>query len=313
MLGLLLVSCLPMPGQAQYFDQQAVEGVLESERVDLDALPDVSYESYVFSHPSGNTVLARHALYRVLGSNDSKVGQQRAKLVELLNRVLLSEVRIGDTLVLPRGAASFDLDFRAYSPFPRRYPGAKAFDKLFVIDKSVQAFAAYEHGDLVRWGAVNTGAPGHTTPAGRYNFNWKEEYRVSSLSPKDEPWEMYWVFNFHETRGIHVHQYAFPAGGPTSHGCVRLIDADAKWIYNWADAWEREGGETGADGGGRLIEPGTTVLVLGEDPGGRPKLFVLGDDAPSLKKVELPADPYDVPPGTPQQERFDRLRTRESR
>jgi hypothetical protein len=31
-----------------------------------------------------------------------------------------------------------------------------------------------------------------------------------------------------------------------------------------------------------------------------------------IKRVVLPASPYDVPPGTPQQERFDRLRAQQA-
>jgi hypothetical protein len=231
--------------------------------------------------------------------------------VELLNRVTLANLSLGDTLVVP---TEFGLDFRAYSPFPRYYPAARDFEKLFIIHKSVQAFAAYEHGKLARWGVVNTGSPEATpTPNGRFNFNWKTEYRVSSLSPPGEPWEMYWVFNFHDARGIHIHQYAMPTGGPTSHGCVRLIDADAKWVYNWADAWTTSAGGTGlASRQGRLLEPGTTVLVLGKEPEGRPHPFHYKARYPVLRRIDLPTDPYSVPAGTPQQERFDALRAQRS-
>ena len=217
-------------------------------------------------------------------------------------------MEIGDTLVVPT-ADGYELDFRAYSPFPRYYPGASDFEKLFIIHKTVQAFAAYEHGRLARWGIVNTGSPESPTPTGRFNFNWKTEYRVSSLSPPGEDWEMYWVFNFHNPRGMHVHQYEFPTGGPTSHGCVRLIDADARWIYTWADTWKTTVGGTGIGSqSGRVLEPGTTVLVIGDDPLGLPHPFDYKKRYPILKKVDLPRHPYDVPAGTPQQEHFDRLR-----
>lgn len=305
LVGLLIVA-LPAHGQG-YIDQTQVENILARRAESLDALPEVYYEYRIFDDPRNNTVLARNTLYKQLGEGDQALGQERARMIELLNRVSLTNLQLGDTLVVP---TEFDLDFRAYSPFPRYYPGARNFDKLFIIHKSIQAFAAYEHGKLARWGVVNTGAPHETpTPNGRYNFNWKEEYRVSSLSPADEPWEMYWVFNFHDARGIHIHQYAMPTGGPTSHGCVRLIDADAKWVYDWADAWTTTAGGTGiASRQGRLIEPGTTVLVLGEEPFGRPHPFIYKDRYPVLRRIELPTDPYDVPPGTPQQERFDAKR-----
>ena len=307
---LLLVCALPVQASAQgYFDQNELEDLLSVRAENLDALPEVFYEYHRFDDPRENTVLARNTFYKRIGDGDISLGKQRSQLVELLNRDKMESLELGDTLVVP---TRWDLDFRAYSPFPRYYTGARNIDKVFIIHKEIQAFAAYEYGQLARWGVVNTGDPKATeTPNGRYNFNWKEEYRVSSLSPPDEDWEMYWVFNFYNARGIHIHQYAFPTGGPTSHGCVRLIDADAKWIYSWADAWKTTVGTTGIGSSqGRLIEPGTMVLVLGDEPAENPNPFSYKKRYPVLKRINLPSNPYAVPPGTPQQERFDKLRAR---
>lgn len=300
-----LAGPLTVSGQA-YINQSEIEEILVGHSAALEELPDVYYDYYVLEDSRGNSVLARNLFYKQVGQGDMELGMRRAKLVELLNRSLLHELSVGDTLVVP---TDFELDFRAYSPFPRYYPGARDLDKLFIIEKSVQAWAAYEHGQLVRWGIVNTGSDEYPTPTGRYNFNWKEEYRVSSLSPPGEPWEMYWMFNFHDARGIHVHQYAMPTGGPTSRGCVRLIDSDARWIYDWADGWRTSAGGTGVGSrAGRILEQGTTVLVLGEDPPGSPLPFDFKRRYPVLNRLELPAHPFDVPAGTPQQEHFDRLR-----
>ncbi len=308
-LGCLLVaSSLSQPSAGQkFFDQIALIDVLEGHRApSVDAVMPAYYEYFIFGHESNNSVLARHELYSILGDGDIEPGADRALLVELLNRRLLLNLGVGDTLVVP---TRYGLDFRAYAPFPRHYPGASDFEKLFIIHKTVQAWAAYEHGALMRWGVVNTGKQLTPTPSGRFNFNWKQEYRVSTLSPPGEDWEMYWVFNIHHARGIHVHQYAFPTGGPTSHGCVRLIDADAKWVYEWAEHWETTAGFIGPwSAQGRIIDQGTTVLVLGDNPEDIPKPFHFREDYPALRTVDLPNNPYDVPPGTPQQERFDRLR-----
>lgn len=302
----LIVGSRPAAAQG-YINQTAIEGVLTQSRVhDLDDLPEVYYNYYVLDDGRDNSVLARNTFYKIIGRGDVERGRNRAKLVELLNRQLLHHSDLGDTLVVPE---KFELDFRAYSPFPRYYPGARDFEKLFIIHKTIQAWAAYEYGQLSRWGIVNTGSTESPTPTGRYNFNWKEEYRVSSLSPPDEPWEMYWVFNFHNARGIHIHQYAMPSGGPTSHGCVRLIDSDAKWIYDWADPWTVSNGRVDyASAGSRIVSPGTTVLVIGDDPAGVPQPFDFKKRYPVLKKIDLPPHPYDVAPGTDQQEHFDRLR-----
>ncbi|GIV61698.1 MAG: L,D-transpeptidase [Rhodothermaceae bacterium] len=305
----LLVAFLvgPAPVAAQYYiNQSALADLLTACPDDLDSLPEINYSYYVLYSSRDNNVLARNTFFKVIGDGDLEEGRKRARLVELLNRKLVSSTNIGDTLVVPD---RFDVNFCAYSPFPYYYPGARDFDKLFIIEKEIQAWAAYEYGRLVRWGIVSTGGEESPTPNGRYNFNWKAEYRISSLSPPGEPWEMYWVFNFHEGRGIHIHQYAMPTGGPQSHGCVRLIDDDAKWVYNWADGWKlSSGGEGFRSGFGTVVEPGTTVLVLGKETFGHPTPFTYTPRYPVLHRVTLPAHPYDVPPGTAQQEYFDRLR-----
>lgn len=308
-LGLLfLVAGLcPAAGAQGYFDQYAIEDLLSRRVGELDDLPEVYYEYAVIDDPSGNSVIARNRFYARIGNGDSERGRERAKLVELLNRQTIENTALGDTIVVP---TRYGLDFRAYSPFSRYYPGGHNFEKLFIIHKTVQAFAAYEYGKLARWGIVNTGNPDSTaTPTGRFNFNWKEKKRVSTMSPPGEEWTMRWVFNFHAARGIHIHQYSMPTGGPTSHGCVRLIDADAKWIYDWAEPWKTTRGHMGPSSGrGKLLNPGTMVLVIGDDPEGTPQPFEYKERYPVLKRVELPKNPYDVPPGTDQQRMWDRLR-----
>ena len=306
--ALLLLAGLSSPAAAQgYFDQYAIENILARQAENLDDLPEVYYEYAVLDDPSGNSVVARDRFYQRIGEGNSETGRERSQLVELLNRQTVENTPLGDTLVVP---TEFGLDFRAYSPFPRYYPEAHRIKKLFVIHKTVQAFAAYEYGRLARWGIVNTGNPDSTaTPTGRFNFNWKEKKRVSTMSPPGEEWTMRWVFNFHAARGIHIHQYSMPTGGPTSHGCVRLVDADAKWIYDWAEPWQTTQGHMGPSSGqGKLMDPGTMVLVVGDDPEGTPQPFEYKARYPVLKRVELPSSPYDVPPGTNQQEMWDRLR-----
>ncbi|HKL88201.1 MAG TPA: L,D-transpeptidase family protein [Salinibacter sp.] len=304
--GLPVVASSPAAAQG-YFDQYAIEDILSTRVDDLNDLPDVYYEYAVLDDLSGNHVVARNRLYQRIGEGDTELGRERAQLIELLNRQTVENTALGDTLVVP---TQYNLDFRAYSPFPRYYPGAHDLGKVFIIHKKVQAFAAYQYGKLVRWGIVNTGNPDSTaTPNGRFNFNWKQRERVSTLSPPGDEWRMRWVFNFVASRGIHVHQYSMPTGGPTSHGCVRLVDADAKWIYDWAEPWNTTKGHIGpASIQGKLLNPGTMVLVLGDEPAGDPEPFAYKERYPVLKRVSLPNNPYDVPPGTSQQKRWDERR-----
>ena len=270
-------------------------------------VPRVHYSYYVV--PQGqNRLEARLALYNEFGGDRDVI----KPLLWLLNRNDLENLSPGDTLVVP---THFGLDFRAYSPFPRYYPGAAGLGKIVILDKQIQAWGAYERGELARWGIINTGVESARTPAGRFNVNWKEEYRVSTLSPgygkpegQGDLWEMYWVMNLHEARGIHMHQYALPTSGPASHGCIRMLEPDAKWLYGWTDTWTVENqrdpiSSVGAD----IKDQGTVVLIIGEDISEPPRPFLHRDRYPVIRMVNLPPDPYAVEPGTEQQKAFDRL------
>jgi hypothetical protein len=55
------------------------------------------------------------------------------------------------------------------------------------------------------------------------------------------------------------------------------------------------------------------VLVLGDQPDGAPKRFVQTEAGPEMIRVDLPADPYSIRAGSPQQVQFDRARAQAAR
>ncbi len=268
-LALLGVSAT---GRAQgYVDQKAVEPLLSTQGQEATVTP-VGWHLYPISstQKTSKAVLAR--LQKHLDSLPGGLQGQRMAVVELTNRLARKYILQRSELLVPD---RFDDDFRAYAPYPQEWTAAASTPKLFVIDKYTQTFGAYENGQLVRWGLVSTGADDEKTPTGRYTFNWKQELRNSSEAPEGETWEMRWVVNFCESKGLHVHQYALPIAQPASHGCVRLTEADALWNYGWA-------------------ERGTPVLVLNYSPVGLAAHWLPGTGRP-VSLVMLPDDPMGVP------------------
>lgn len=200
-------------------------------------------------------------------------------ILEKLNRADLTHLRRLEYLVVP--LAWLDEDLR-YSPFPVRYPAAFAVAKLLVVHQPAQAFAAYEHGRLVRWGPVSSGRRTQPTPRGLFHLNWRSRGRHSTVDPD---WYMEWYFNFDNAGGLALHSYALP-GYPASHACVRLLERDAIWIYEWGDA-------TGPGAGGQDTRPGTPVWIIGQYAFGAPppwrtlEHLSLGIDLPEALPPDL--------------------------
>lgn len=179
----------------------------------------------------------------------NKHGSEGFLAILHLNRIDLEHLRQGSTLIVPeRPATVADL-----SPFPQSL-GTDAPPRLLLVSKRVQAFAAYEAGSRVRWGAASTGRRETPTPSGLFATNWRAKLRRSS---DNAAWLLPWYFNFINASGVSFHQFALP-GYPASHACVRLVEANAQWIYEWAETWVL------ADEGRRVEVYGTPVIVFGE-------------------------------------------------
>ncbi|MFH1143409.1 MAG: L,D-transpeptidase [Candidatus Eisenbacteria bacterium] len=186
------------------------------------------------------------------------------------NRIDQDHVRRDDFLIIPSGLREAGAlpDSLFGSPFPRALAAAESLRKLVIVSIRVQAFAAYDHGWLIRWGPASTGRKATPTPAGLYHVNWKDEERASTIN---EEWLLKWCLNIDNLLGVSLHEYALP-GWPASHSCVRLGHEDAQWLYDWAEQWKLS-----ADGLA-IVEPGTPVLVFGEYPWGRPPWKRLNED-----------------------------------
>jgi hypothetical protein len=172
-------------------------------------------------------------------------------VLQKLNRADLAHLDRLPALVIPDLWVDHEL---AYSPMPRHFPQGRQHRRVVIVYQPAQVFGAYEYGELVRWGPVSTGRRTDPTPTGLFHLNWRKQEHVSTIDPD---WVMPWAFNFENRVGLAFHEQDLP-GHPASHGCVRLLGEDARWLFDWADTWTLD------PEGARVLKLGTPVLILGE-------------------------------------------------
>ena len=191
-----------------------------------------------------------------------------------LNRIDLEHLRQGATVVVPENPVSM----AAIAPFPASIgEGNTVAPRLLLVSRRVQAFAAYEKGQLIRWGAVSTRRAETPTPAGLFATNWRAKLRRSTDNPA---WLLPWYVNFINSSGVSFHQFGLP-GYPASHACVRLLEADAIWIFDWAESWVL------ADNGRRVEVYGTPVVIFGDYDFGQPGPWTQLVENPAATEVAL--------------------------
>lgn len=287
LIWLLTLNISMIYGQG-YVAQNEITSIVETQTGDINDIQPVKWEIYDYrDHIEGNNKGYWSEFTEYIESKRGEHAGKRRYIIEMANRISADNFKPGQKLLIP---TTFAEDYRAYSPYPFEYEAAAELPKLLVVDKYTQTFGAYEYGKLIRWGIVSTGLHNETTPPGRYNFNWKAEYRQSTAAPAGEIWELYWMFNFHAAEGIHVHQYALPIAAAASHGCVRFSVADAQWNYKWANGWVRENG--------RLVRNGTPLIIINQNPEGRPAHWQVNYNGEIESLVNLPDDIMRIPAGT---------------
>lgn len=226
--------------------------------------------------------------YRAITSKDSirhalkYFSGDALPLLFAVNRVDSAHIVSLDTLLVPQ---DITLDLLQYSPFPSYAPALKDVHKLLLFSYPAEYFAAYENGRLVRSGPTSMGRKKDTTATGLFYCNWKAEETKSTFN---DEWDLKWNFNIQNKEGIGFHQYTLP-GYPASHSCLRLLEDDAKYLYNWADQWVIKGTDN-------IQVHGTPVIVFGAYPFGsrKPWRSLLSDphaldlDTASLAQIIAP-------------------------
>ncbi|MDB5201012.1 MAG: hypothetical protein JWQ27_421 [Ferruginibacter sp.] len=183
---------------------------------------------------------------------DSGLNANARNILEAINRTDAAHLKTMDSILVP---SDLNADISAYLPFPTHVASLDDVDKILLFSYPAQVFAAYENGELIYTGPTNMGRKKDPTPTGLYFTNWKAEQTTSTFN---DEWDLKWNFNIENKEGIGFHQYELP-GYPASHSCLRLREADAKLLYNWADQWELKGTDV-------VLAKGTPVIVFGSYP-----------------------------------------------
>lgn len=174
----------------------------------------------------------------------------KAAIYAALNRLDAVHFRPSKEYIVPD---VYHADLLKYSPFPIQVNSLHNIDKCIFISYALQAFAAYEYGQLIRWGPASLGKKSTPTPTGLFHCNWKSKKTISTIDPE---WIMEWYINLENKLGVSMHQYDLP-GYPASHACVRLLKQDAVFLYRWTNSWELTDDWT-------IKQYGTPVIIFGD-------------------------------------------------
>ncbi|MEK7672704.1 MAG: L,D-transpeptidase [Patescibacteria group bacterium] len=118
-------------------------------------------------------------------------------------------------------------------------------EKSFHIDLSEQKLTVKLGDNVVREFKVSTGARATPTPTGEYEIMMKQYVRVGNAKPHyTMPRFMMFKaggYGFHalpslaNDGGVFWNEAVSHIGTAVSHGCIRLLPADADWVYAYAN------------------------------------------------------------------------------
>jgi lipoprotein-anchoring transpeptidase ErfK/SrfK len=142
------------------------------------------------------------------------------------------------------------------------YPLVPTQEKWISVDLDHQRAYAWEGDKLLKKFAISSGKARTPTVTGVFRIRAKVSSQTmegGSVAEGDYynlP-NVQWVQYFYQDYALHGAYWHNKFGTPTSHGCVNLTNADAKWLFDWASPTVSYRGWHFLDSS----NPGTLVIV----------------------------------------------------
>lgn len=200
-----------------------------------------------------NTALFRHRSYWtmcviisvivfILSPSFSYVHAQESTTLQPKN-----ELRVPVTTLHTFGGI-MTIDKDTHTPMHLHLPDEENPFKEIHIDLGIQMMFLLENSIPVHMFPISSGKASAPTPVGVFQIHRKQVLRISSM---DVPYRMPYYLAFTKDQAFGMH--ALPnlktsqttsyywqetmdhIGTPVSHGCVRLLPADALALYEWAE------------------------------------------------------------------------------
>ncbi|PIS42036.1 MAG: L,D-transpeptidase [Candidatus Kerfeldbacteria bacterium CG08_land_8_20_14_0_20_40_16] len=144
-------------------------------------------------------------------------------LIKRVNRIDEYHLIIGKKILVPTDWAKA----KRFLPIPQFIEASQTTAKAVHIFLDRQYFGAYEKGNLAFWGPISSGMADYRTSKGSFKTLWKRRLYYSEKYEAEMPYAI-----CYSNSGYFLHAQALP-GRPSSHGCVRLLDEDAKKLFEW--------------------------------------------------------------------------------
>ena len=102
--------------------------------------------------------------------------------------------------------------------------------RSLTISLGKQTFVYHEAAQVVRTGSISSGTPGHATPTGQFRVLSKDRDKVSSRYTNQLGMQAWMPYAIQFYGHYFLHEGWLP-GYPDSHGCVRVGEKDARFLF----------------------------------------------------------------------------------